>query len=216
VLPLEKGPDFDEFFLTFDRFGSNSFSRAAPATPPTPTPVDLPPASDIGVRTFDEISASMSRITGVGQDNAGVQQTFDTVRQSLPAVETIEAFLSSHQVAIAQLAIEYCNAMINDTTLRTATFPGFNFGAAWPAPGAAEDLFLEPLLTRALGSAATPLGSQPDRSAAKNELINLIHGVPGDSSRPGLASVSPGGPRTLLIAKATCSAVLGSGAMLIQ
>jgi hypothetical protein len=216
VLPLEKGPDFDEFFLTFDKFGATSFSRPVPVTPSAPTPVDLPPASDIGVRTFDEISASMSRITGVGQDNAGVQQTFDTVRQSLPAVETVEAFLSSHQVAIAQLAIEYCNAMINDSTLRATAFPGFNFGAAWPASGAGEDLFLEPLLTRALGSAATPLATQPDRNAAKAELINLIHGVPGDGTRPGLASVSPGGPRTLLIAKATCSAVLGSAAMLIQ
>jgi hypothetical protein len=124
--------------------------------------------------------------------------------------------LSSHQVAIAQLAIEYCNAMINDTTLRATMFPGFNFGGAWPASGAGEDLFLDPLLTRALGSAAMPLASQPERNAAKTELINLIHGAPGTPARPGLASVSPGGPRTLLIAKATCSALLGSGAMLIQ
>jgi hypothetical protein len=52
--------------------------------------------------------------------------------------------------------------------------------------------------------------------AAKNELIALIHGAPGTPPRPGLAATSPGGARTTLIAKATCSALLGSGAMLIQ
>jgi hypothetical protein len=86
VLPLEKGPDEDEFFLTFDTLGANSYSRPPPAVPPAPTPEDLPPASAIGVRTFDEISASIATLTGVSQNDAGVRAAVDEVRQSLPAV----------------------------------------------------------------------------------------------------------------------------------
>ena len=222
VLPLEKGPDADEFFLTFDQLGTRTYARPAPVTPPAPTPQDLPPASDIGVRTFDEISASMSAITGVSQSDPGVQNTFDTVRQSLPTVETLEAFLSSHQVAIAQLAIEYCSTMVDDTALRSSMFPGFPFTSnvttAFPAAGdPTEDLYLDPLLDRMLGSAAGPIGTQPDRAAAKTELQHLIHGVPGDSTRLGLAATGANdAARTQSIAKAACAAMLGSAAMLVQ
>ena len=223
VLPLEKGPDADEFFLTFDKIGTHVYSRPAPPTPPPVTPQDLAPASDIGVRTFDEINASMSAITGVSELDPGVQNTFDTIRQSLPAVETLEAFLASHQVAIAQLAIEYCSTMVDDTSLRSSMFPGFPFTSnvttAFPAPGdSTEDLYLEPLLDRVLGSAATPIGTQPDRAAAKTELQNLIHGVPGSNPpRPGLANTGTNdAARTQSIAKAACAALLGSAAMLVQ
>jgi Concanavalin A-like lectin/glucanases superfamily len=222
VLPLEKGPNADEFFLTFDKLGSHTFARPAPATPPPATPQDLPPESDIGVHTFDQISAAMSTITGVSQLDPGVQSTFDTVRQSLPATNDVEAFLSSHQVAIAQLAIQYCSAMIDDTTLRSSMFPGFPFTSnvttAFPGVGnPTEDLYLEPLLDRAIGTAAAPIGTQPDRAAAKTELQNLIHGIPGDSTRPGLANTGTNdAARTQAIAKAACAALAGSAAMLVE
>ena len=220
VLPLEKGPDSDEFFLTFDELGANTFSRPAPVTPSAPTPQDLPPASDIGVRTFDEISASMSVMTGVSELDSSVQSTFANVRESLPAVETIEAFLASHQVAIAQLAIEYCNAMINDTQLRANAFPSFDFNgsvaSAWPSPGAVEDAFVEPMLDRVLGTVGSSIGTQPDRAAVKTEIEQLVHGIPGDSSRPGLAAGGGTASRTQTIAKSVCAAVVGSGAMLVQ
>ncbi len=111
VLPLEKGPEEDEFFLTFDTIGANTYIRPPPPVPTAPTPEDLAPASLIGVRTFDEISATMAEITGVSQNEPGVRATFDEVRQSLPAIASIEAYVSSHQAAIAQLAIEYCHAL---------------------------------------------------------------------------------------------------------
>ena len=124
VLPLEKGPNSDEFFLTFDTIGSNTFNRPPPVTPPPPPPTDLPPVSAIGVRTFDRISASMAAITNVSENSGavgagdlGVQATFGGIRQSLPAIPDIQAVLASHQVAIAQLAIEFCNALIEDPTI---------------------------------------------------------------------------------------------------
>jgi hypothetical protein len=221
VLPLEKGPEEDEFFLTFDTLGASSFSRPPPVVPPAPTPEDLPPASLIGVRTFDEISATMAELTNVSQLDTGVSGTFDTIRQSLPATENIESVLGSHQVAIAQLAIEYCNALIENrgATTRELMFPGFDFnsppGTAYA--GVSKNLLIDPLLNRVLG--LTQLAHQPDKAAVRTELTQMIDGIPGDATRPGLLN-SPGATndaaRTRNIAKAVCSAVIGSAAMLVQ
>jgi hypothetical protein len=225
VLPLEKGPDSDEFFLTFDTIGTSTFDRQPAPTPPPPTAQNLPPASDIGVRTFDEIDATLSTVTGVSSLDPGVQATYAEVRQSLPAIPSIEAFLSSHQAAIGQLAIEYCNTMVNEMvanpTLAAQRFPGFPFtlgtAVAWPAAGSpTEDLFFDPLLDRLLGTVAAPIGSAPDRAAVKAELTTLVHG--GHAPRPGLVNMVPAtdAARTQAIAKGVCAAAIGNGAALVQ
>ena len=226
-MPLEKGPEEDEFFLTFDRLGANSFSRPPPPVPPAPTPQDLPEASVIGVRTFDEISASIAEITGVSQNDPGVRATMDEVRQSLPAIASAEAFVSSHQAAVGQLAVEYCHALIETPAYRNAMFPLFDFNALPSAafPGDQNDLF-NPLLDRVLGNprlAHQPAkdDNDPDGSivGARTELSQLVNGYPG--GRPGLLNaLPPGAPndatRTRNIAKAVCAAVVGSAAMLVQ
>jgi hypothetical protein len=219
VLPLEKGPDEDEFFLTFDTIGSNIFNRPPPPVPPASTPQDLVPASVIGVRTFDEISATMSAITGVSQNDPGVRAAFDEVRQSMPAIPTLEAFVSSHQAAIGSLAIEYCHALMENTTLRTSTFPGFDFNSTPAAAFANENALFDPLLNRVLG--LTQLAHQPDKNTARTELSQLVNGHPSDPARPGLRNALPAGEsnnadRTQNIAKAVCAAVAGSAAMLVQ
>jgi hypothetical protein len=223
VVPLEKGPTEDEFFLTFDTIGTSTFNRPPPVSQPAMTAQSLPPlppASDIGVRTFDEIDATLSVITGVSQLDPGVQATYAEVRQSLPAIESIEAFLSSHQASIAQLAIEYCNSMVDNTALRASRFPGFPFdqpvATAWPGAGAVEDLFINPLLDRLLGTAGTPIATAPDRAAVKAELTALVHG--GHAPRPGLVSMTSdtSAARTQAIAKGVCAAAIGNGAALVQ
>ena len=53
----------------------------------------------------------------------------------------------------------------------------------------------------------------------RTELHNLVNGIPGDSTRPGLlntAGVTNDAARTRNIAKAVCSAVIGSAAMLVN
>jgi hypothetical protein len=222
VLPLEKGPNEDEFFLTFDTLGANNYNRPPPAVPPAPTPVDLPPASAIGVRTFDEISASIATLTGVSQNEPGVKAAVDEVRQSLPAVPSLEAYVASHQAAIGQLAIEYCHAMVDEMVANPALaaqrFPGFNFNA----PFANENALFDPLLNRVLG--VTQLTHQPDKNAARTELSRMVNGYPDDPNiqglvRPGLLNM-PGvvndAARTRTVAKAVCASVVGSAAMLIQ
>ena len=154
IIPLEKGPADDEFFLTFDLLGTQSYVRtSAPALVITET--DLPPAQRIGVRTFDEINATLSAITGVSPEETNVDMTFQSLRQSLPTIESPEAFLSSHQVAVAQLAIEYCNALIEDrgAISSAAYFPGFNFGVSPASAFTNRDALINPLIDNAMGIA---------------------------------------------------------------
>ena len=83
------------------------------------------------MRTFDELNASMSHITGVPITNRpGWRQTFATVKQQLPPSRTSSAFLASHQTGVAQLAIQYCAALVDDAAARTAFFPALNISVA--------------------------------------------------------------------------------------
>ena len=214
LIPLERGPEDDEFFLTFDLLGAQTFVRTDDP-PLVITESDLPPAQRIGVRTFDEINATMSAVTGVSPEETNVDATFQLLRQSLPAVEDPSAFLSSHQVAIAQLAIEYCNALIEDrgTILAADFFPGFQFGAAPAAAFANRNLLLRPLVDRVMGVA---IQTQPDAVDVENELgYNAFDPI---TRRPQnlIDRLIAGGTDTRSISKGTCAAVLGSATMLVQ
>lgn len=214
VIALQRGPDDDEFFLTFDRLGTQSFVRTL-EPPLIIVPADLPPAERFGIRTFDEINATMAVITGVDPEQPAVDSTFQNLRQALPAIESPAAFLSSHQVAIAQMAIEYCNALVNDASKAAAFFSGFNFGITGAAAftGGNRDLVIDPLLDRAMGIA---IMTQPDFMAVKDELGFLAPagGHPGNLIDRLLAS--PDNPSTSSIVKAVCAAVLGSAATTVQ
>jgi hypothetical protein len=129
VIALEKGPTEDEFFLSFEQIGANTRTYVEPPPPAPETPADADPQPRFGLRTFDEMNAAMSDITRVPVTNASVSQTFNQIRQSLPAVESLATFVPSHQSAIAQLAIEYCNALVEDASLRTSFFPGLDLNA---------------------------------------------------------------------------------------
>ena len=217
VLPLEKSPAEDEFFLTFDVLGGATYARAD--TPPLViSPTDLDAVSEIGVRTFDEINATFAAVTGVDPNQIDVDMTYQELRQSLPAVEDINTFLSSHQVALAQLAIEYCNALINDTTARAAYFPGFNFGAA---PGTAfsqanRSAFVDPLIANIVGNSrnGVQLASQPSFSVIYDELAAAT----SDGTRPDnlVDRLVAGGSSTEAVAKGVCAAALGNATTLIQ
>jgi hypothetical protein len=213
VVPLERGPQDDEFFLTFDLLGSQSYVRTQDP-PLVVTPGDLPPAPRIGVRTFDEINATMAAVTTVDPLQTDVNMTYQSLRQSLPTIENPEAFLASHQVAVAQLAIEYCNALVDDPALSAAYFPGFNFGQAPAAAfaGNNRDLVIEPLIDNVMGLA---IQTQPDFTTVRNELGY----VAADGTRPANLVdrlVNGGSADTPAVAKGVCAAVLGSAVTLIQ
>lgn len=191
IISLEKGPDTDEFFLTFEQLGSatNTYVETDPVAPAAPADAEM--VSKLGVRTFDEINATMSAITGVPITTASVSATFDTYRRQLPAVPDIQAYLSSHQMAVAQLAMSYCDELVDTAP---GYFAGFNF--ALPPSTAFDDAgknnILNPLLRAIMNvDTSTPsnnLGSQPDVDEVKamlssNSSLDLI-----ENFEPSIAS----------------------------
>ena len=152
----------------------------------------------------------------LGPETQEVDVTFQNLRQSLPAIENPEAFLSSHQVAIAQMAIEYCNALVNDNSMAAAYFPGFNFGAAPSSAfsGGNRDLVIDPLIDNAMGIA---IQTQPDFSELRNELgyqASVPNGHPGNLVDRLL--ISADNPNTPSMVKALCATVIGSAVATVQ
>ncbi|MEO7774724.1 MAG: LamG domain-containing protein [Steroidobacteraceae bacterium] len=205
IIGLEKGPTADMFFLTFEQIGSHLHASTDP-TPVTQTPTDNPLLPDVGVRTFDQLNQSMANITGIPTTTAAVATTFQTLKQQLPAVPSIDAFLASHQTGIAQLAIKYCAALVDDVAKRTAFFPGLNTGggsaSAYFASQPNRDLVINPLLQKVVG---TSLANQPQTADVQGELNSLITKL----------IVTPGS-NIATVTKAACAATLGSGALTVQ
>ena len=213
VIPLNQGPDGDEFFLSFELLGTQTNVRTEPAPLIPPPPPDGAAKPDIGVRVFDEINATMAQITGVSNQDPSVEQTFETIKQQLPTVESIDGFLSAHQVGVAQLAIEYCNALVESVPLRTAFFPGFNFSQTAAAAfdtTAERNLILDPLIEHSMSNnVGNQLASQPLVSDVKTELNGLIDTLTA-------CGVGCAPDRTETVVKATCAGALGSAGMLLQ
>ena len=215
VIPLERGPAGDEFFLTFDLLGTESYVRTD--DPPLVIIESdlLPPAQRIGVRTFDEINATMSTVTDVSPQDPAVDTVFQSLRQSLPAIEDPATFLSSHQVAVAQLAIEYCNALIENRGATSAAlyFPGFDFDATPLTAFGNRNALIRPLVDKVMGIG---IQTQPDAVDVEGEIAyNIFDPL---TLRPVnlIDRLIAGGADTRSISKGACAAVLGSAVMLIQ
>jgi hypothetical protein len=162
------------------------------------------------MRTFDEINTTYSVITGVPITQTLVAGTYATVKQQLPTVEAIDAFLASHQTGIAQLAISYCSAMVDNDTLRTAFFPGLGMTSTTPgsffSTQGNRDAVISALQTKAVGINLT---SQPTNGELSTELNNLFTSIAGGSN-----AATAG--RAFVATKAACAAVLGSAVSLVQ
>jgi hypothetical protein len=109
-------------------------------------------------------------------------------------------------VGIAQLAIQYCDSLVESNQAGTF-FPGLNLGAAPSVAFADPSLVTGPLMARGVG---INLGSQPLSSDVVTELNSLI----GNLSSCG-GGACPAN-RTRTVTKAACAAVLGSAAVLVK
>ena len=210
TVAIEKGPEVDEFFLTFEQLGSST-NVVVEADPPAPAPAaDLEEQSVIGVRNFAEINASMSTVTGVPTSNTEVKAAFESLKQQLPTVTNPGSFLASNQMAVTQMAIKYCDQLVEDTSLRTSYFSGFDFTQAASSAFISQDrnLIITPLLDRVIGQ---NIASQPDRTAVSNELNSLIDTL---TNCTGDKVCDANYTRTIV--KATCAATIGSAAVLVQ
>ena len=216
LFPIELGKEADEFFLTFDVLGSRTYDRPADPVPTPPTPQDTPEAdrkSAIGVKTFAEINANFSQMTGVHSAASSVASTFTNVQQQLPTDENLEGFLPAHHMGITQLAVAYCSAFVADEALFNARIPDVNLAAA---PNVALDAngrdALIDYFTRAVvleSPAGEPLGSGPSR----NEFATVINQLIDEVARCDAGCTATDTKNTVI---AACSAALGSAAMLIH
>jgi hypothetical protein len=203
VIGLQSGPLTDQFFLTFDVLGAhtNVVVEQAPApVPPAPGPV----VADIGVRTFAQVNSTLSVLTGVPTTDPSVTATYQAVQQQLPATPTLEAFSSANQVGIAQLAIQYCNVMVNNPTYLAKVLPGVTVNASLYPSGI--NSVTSALAARVLGSG---LHSQPAASSVTGELTTLINNLCSTSACNTAA-------RAQAVTAAACATAFGSADMLIN
>ena len=208
VIALQKGPQNDEFFLTFDVLGAHRNVRLDPVPLAPAAPPDVRRTADVGMRVFDEINATMSNLTGVSSQTPAVKSTFASVKQSLPTIESIDTFVSAHPVAVAQLSIQYCDALVDDTSARAAYFPGFNFNAA-PAAAfspAGRAIVLDSLVGHMM---RTNVPTEPDAAGVRSDLDGLI------TELTACGGSCPAN-RTAIVVKATCAALLGSAVTLVH
>ncbi|HEY6452447.1 MAG TPA: LamG domain-containing protein [Steroidobacteraceae bacterium] len=214
VIAMQLGPASDLFFLSFDQIGTHTHVRTSPA-PSASAPVDLTPSADIGLHVYDEINATMAAVTGVSPGVSAVNTTYQAVQQQLPTVPNIQGFLPSQEIGISQLAIQYCNALVNDSTLEPAFFPGLNLNQT-PAQAfgttAGMDLVITPLINSpAIGAS---LASQPTAAQIRTELYSLITSLVNCNASDPTCVQTP--TRTQTITKAVCATVLGSATTLIK
>lgn len=206
VIPLEKGPTADEFFLTFEQLGSATNVVIEPDPQPLPAPPDTERGAALGIRDFAEINATMSKLTGLPTTQPSVSSTYDLVFQAMPVQTNIDGFISSQQMGVTQLAISYCSALIDDTTRRAQFFPNFNFNAGIGTAFSDRSQVLDPLIDNMVGRG---VGTQPDLTAMTGEVNALIDRLVACGSNCEA-------DRTERVMKAACASVLGSAAVLVQ
>ncbi|WP_371195295.1 LamG domain-containing protein [Glaciecola sp. SC05] len=210
IIPLQKGPELDEFFLTFEVLGDAQSQRTAAQVPIATEAQDIDAQSVIGVRNFDEIYASMSALTTVSINNPEVRATYTQLRQQLPSVSSLDSFLTSNQMAITQLSIKYCDALVEDTSLRASYFPDMNFNANANNgfSGAMKDAIINPLNQRMLGAG---ISTQPEQDDVYNEVSNLIDRLSVCANQNSCNAET-----TKTVVKASCAALLGSAVVVLQ
>ncbi|MET0355948.1 MAG: LamG-like jellyroll fold domain-containing protein [Cellvibrio sp.] len=216
VIAAKNGPDTDQFFITFDRIGGGSYNRPAPQEQTAVAPADVVGQPKIGLRRFAEINATLSVLTGVPTSNASVYAAYKKVEQQLPTLANLDGFLAAQQMGITQLAVAYCNALVNDSNARGLYFaPNFPFTApmsSWVNDQSSRNQIIDPLMKSLLANEIIPNGgaltTQANPAAIRGELNSLITKMADCSGNCD--------NRTLTTIKATCSAAFGSAVMLLQ
>ncbi len=218
IIPKDQGPDADRFSIYFERLGD--FQNVVVEDPPVlPEPEDdTEQRPIIGIRTFDQINLSMASLTGVSPLQSDVNDTYNVIRQQLPATADPRSFLASHQTAVAKLALEYCNAMVDDTGLRDTFFgttPRFEFDQPVPTAFSNDtkrDQIVDTLYDKMIGTGmvGTDFLEQPMRS----EVAPIMNDLIADLTAGCDAATCPA-VRTQTVVKASCAAVLASASVAI-
>ncbi|PCJ44006.1 MAG: ATPase [Moraxellaceae bacterium] len=215
IFNQQNGVNSDQFFLAFGNIAGKNGAYTDPTsiTPAAPVAGVMP--EEFGLRTFDEINASLATMITVASTTPVIASLYEEIKQQLPVDETLGDFVPAHQMAIAQIAMLYCSELVNDTTKRDAYFPGFDFSAA---PNVAFDdaakrnLIYNPLLSH---MSDTTISTNISLADLADSLDILLDGIAG---RTGLTDCSGScdATRTQTVVKAMCAVTAASATMLIQ
>jgi hypothetical protein len=224
---LLNGPTSDMFFLSFDQFGTGMHVHTDPA-PAVPVPPSNSPLPDIGIKTFNELNASFSTITGVPVGNTAVSTMYNTLQQSLPPSSDISSFLAANQTAISQLADSYCQQLMSSSASVSAFFgagvaanlsaSGASFFGTTTANLANRHLVVDPLVTAVVGTNVNVTTAQAINQeiagidpTTGTQLTNTT--VYNDTLITKLASTTD---TVSAIVEDSCTAILGSAAASVQ
>jgi hypothetical protein len=133
-------------------------------------------APALGMRNFRQINDAMASLTGVPRTTPAVAAAFSALETQLPDSNDLGTFNGSHQVAISKLAVEYCDAMINDAGLATAAVPGFDFNALPSVAfnAASKESLAKSLLARFWGTGLESLPPEGETLDMISELIDSV------------------------------------------
>ena len=207
VIGVDEGLKNDMFFLSFDQLGSNSHVYVDPVVPPNAVMTDDTPRPDLGVRTFAEVNASMSGVTGVPVTDSVVAAAYASGEQALPSVPQIDAFTASEQTAVSQLAVAYCGELVATASYRHALFgtaldASLTSAATFFGNSGNRSLVITPLVDAVIGTTADPVWA----SAAQSELDSLLAQIPALNGSATVATAT----------QAACEAILGSAALTLK
>ena len=214
VIALQNGPATDQFFLSFAQIGSQTHVYTNP-TFAVPAPTPGPAEPDLGIRTFERLSDTMAKVTGVPSNDANVQSVYTSVLSSLPPVPDLSAFSAANQTAVAQLAVAYCSEMVNTrgTAVFGAGFDPTQGGSYFSAPintNSNRDAVINALYTNLVGGTITAnLATQPTFAEVQAELNSLITNLTP-------ATYASTANRSGVVTTAACAALLGSSATVVQ
>ena len=203
------GSGDDSFTLVFEHLGG--FQNVVVENPVDPAPIILDPEARPvnGLRDFVRVNEAFARITG--QNTSVAAATYNEIAEQLPPDFDVRSFVSSHQVATAKLALEYCDVLVEGPD-RTAYFPGFDFNqtADVAFDTAGRQQIFDPLYMRMVG---TGLVMQPTEAEVDTHLDALVDQLTAVCSTP---AGCPGTARTRTVVKGACAAVLSSAAVTLH
>jgi hypothetical protein len=199
VIPVELGPEEDQFHLEFELLGNRqgTVELTPPSSPPLAAADKTEP--EFGLRTFSQLNDTMSSLTGIDPNQGDVLATYSEIQDSLPATPDLLAFAPAQQIAIQRLATSYCGAVVADDAFCSGLF------GSCAIDGDAKDQVAVSLYERMIGA---NIVVQPAPADVTAEIVRMIDDLGCANGCTGTQA------RTVL--QASCAAVMSSASITVN
>lgn len=208
IIPKDLGPAQDVFTVDFEYLAGYQDPEAPTPVPPLPPRQFGATLPGVGLRDFARVNAAMAAVTGVDALTPSVNSTYLSLTQQMPPTYDLRTFASAQQVAITKLSLEYCDALVETPSLRTAFFgAGFDFDAPPLTAFASQtsrDQVSQAITDHIVGANLTDQPSMVETQPVLDQLITDLtatcNQTPCDATR------------TRTVVKAMCTAAIASAA----